>query len=196
MQVGVGIFRWNYIIIMHILLTFNTAQIWHIIMTKLTTANMFFPNINCTQAAEIDLDLQTCHSEGSNRSSMQICRKSVQRFQRFFIHKQKVTDSAKSRIWHTSLHVVIIRTVKTIILSLQIALGYRMHWMCRHSRATKVTRSCKTVLESCIWHLIYVGQRIKVKELATEQWHKGTNAPSLSSSVVDNERTRAVDDFP
>jgi len=39
-----------------------------------------FPNINRTQAAEIDLDLQTRPSEGPNTSSARICRKSVQRF--------------------------------------------------------------------------------------------------------------------
>jgi len=50
---------------------------------------MFFPNLNRWQAAEIDADLQTRPGEGPNTSSVWIWRKSVQRFRRYFIHKQK-----------------------------------------------------------------------------------------------------------
>ena len=51
-----------------------------------------FPNINHVHAAKIDHDLQTRPSEEPNRSSVWICRKSVQRFPRylpktpFFVH--------------------------------------------------------------------------------------------------------------
>jgi len=47
-----------------------------------------------------DLDIQTRPSEGPNMSSVWIWRKSVQRFPRYFIHKQKtqkVTNSAKNK---------------------------------------------------------------------------------------------------
>jgi len=45
-----------------------------------------------------DLDLQTRLSEGPNTSFGWKQRKSVQRFPRYFIHKQKTqTDSAKNR---------------------------------------------------------------------------------------------------
>jgi len=41
------------------------------------------------QAAEIDLDLQTHPNEGPNTFSVWIWHKSVLRFPRYFIHKQK-----------------------------------------------------------------------------------------------------------
>ena len=47
-----------------------------------------FPNINCTQAAEIDLNLQTRPSKGPNMSSVWIWRKSVQLFPRYLTHKK------------------------------------------------------------------------------------------------------------
>jgi len=68
------------------------------------------PNINRMQATEragkcrfwslvtltFDLDIQTRPIEGSNTSSVWIWRKSIQRFQRYFVHKQKPrTDGAK-----------------------------------------------------------------------------------------------------
>ena len=60
----------------------------HALTARLTTTNTHyskevFPNINCTQAAEIDLDLQTRPSEAANTSSVWIWRKSVQRFPRY-----------------------------------------------------------------------------------------------------------------
>jgi len=39
-----------------------------------------------------DLDLQTRPSEGPNTSSVWILRKSVQRFPKYFTHKQNTTD--------------------------------------------------------------------------------------------------------
>ena len=68
-----------------------------------------FYKINHTQAAErvekccflslvalnFDLDLQTCPNEGPNSSSIWIWCKSVQRFQRYFICKQKTTDDGR-----------------------------------------------------------------------------------------------------
>ena len=57
-----------------------------------------------------DLALQAPQSEGSNTSSMWIWRKSVQRFPRYFIHKQKTqTDGATNRTFRSSLHAVIKR---------------------------------------------------------------------------------------
>jgi len=46
-----------------------------------------------------DLDLQTCPSEGPDTSSVWIWLESVQRFLRYFIHKQKKpqTDGAKEQ---------------------------------------------------------------------------------------------------
>jgi len=55
-----------------------------------------------------DLDIQTRPSDGPNTSSLWIWRKSVQRFPRYFIHKQKATHSAKNRTIHSSLHEVMI----------------------------------------------------------------------------------------
>jgi len=46
-------------------------------------SNDVFPNINRTQATEIDLDLQTVPSEGWNTCSMWISCKSVQQFPRY-----------------------------------------------------------------------------------------------------------------
>ena len=87
-------------------------------------------NLNRTQAAEradkwrfcfqwpwsltFDLDLQTRPSEGPNTSSVWIWRKSVQRFPRYFIHKQKTqTDGAKNRTSRSSLRAVIVVKVDT-----------------------------------------------------------------------------------
>jgi len=54
-----------------------------------------------------DFDLQTRPSEGPNTSLVWIWRKSVQRFRRYFIHKQKTqTDGAKNRTVRSSLHAV------------------------------------------------------------------------------------------
>jgi len=53
--------------------------------------------------------LYTRPSEGSNTSSVWICRKSVQRFPIYFIHNKKPqTDGAKNRTFRRSLHAVII----------------------------------------------------------------------------------------
>jgi len=43
------------------------------------------PNINCTRAAEIDLNLQTHLSEGPNMSSAWICCISIQQFLRYLL---------------------------------------------------------------------------------------------------------------
>jgi len=51
-----------------------------------------------------DLDIQTHPSEGPNTSSLWIWRKCVQRFPRYFIHKQTVTDSATTE--HCAVHCV------------------------------------------------------------------------------------------
>ena len=62
------------------------------------------PNVNRTEVAEraekcrffvpvvLTFDLQTCQTEGPNKPSVWIWRKSVQGFRRYFIHKQKTTD--------------------------------------------------------------------------------------------------------
>jgi len=79
-------------------------------------------NINRTQASEraekcrycpwwpwpltFDLDLQTRLSEGPNTSSVWICCKSVQQFQRYFICKQKSHRQRQNRTLRSSLHVV------------------------------------------------------------------------------------------
>ena len=52
------------------------------------------------------LDLQTRPSDWPNTSSMWIWRKSVHRFPRYFIHKQKNADGAKNRIFRSSLLAV------------------------------------------------------------------------------------------
>jgi len=62
-----------------------------------------FPNINRTQAAEIDLDFQTRPSQGPNTSSVWICCKSVHRFPRYSYTNKNVTDSAKNRTLRSSL---------------------------------------------------------------------------------------------
>jgi len=64
---------------------------------------------------DLDLDLQTRPSEGSNMSSMWIWRKSVQQFQRYFMQKQKTTDwrRQKQRTFRSSLHVVIKHFIET-----------------------------------------------------------------------------------
>ena len=84
------------------------------------------PNINLRQAAKraenafllviltfeltFDLDVQTCPSEGPNTSCVWTWRKCVQRFSRYFMHKQNVTDSAKNRTVRKSLRAVITKT--------------------------------------------------------------------------------------
>jgi len=56
-----------------------------------------------------DLDRQKHPSEEPDTSSLWIWRKSVQRFRRYFIHKQKTqTNGAKNRIFRRSLGVVIV----------------------------------------------------------------------------------------
>jgi len=50
--------------------------------------------------------VQTRQSERANTSSVWICRKSVQRFPGYFIHKQNVKYSAKNRTLCRSLHAV------------------------------------------------------------------------------------------
>jgi len=52
-------------------------------MLTSTSARDVLPNIDRTQAAEIDLDLQTRPSEGPNTSFVWICRESVRRFPRY-----------------------------------------------------------------------------------------------------------------
>jgi len=47
-----------------------------------TSAKMFFQTKR-TQAAEIDLDLETCPSKGPNTYSVLVCRKSIQWFPRY-----------------------------------------------------------------------------------------------------------------
>jgi len=77
-------------------------------------------NINRTQAAEraekcrclslvtltFDRDLQTRPSEGSNTSSVWIWRKSVHRFSRYFIHKQKSQRLTSSKTEPSAVHCV------------------------------------------------------------------------------------------
>ena len=55
---------------------------------------------------DLYLDFQTRPSEAPNTSSVWIRCKSVQRFPRYFIHKQKVTNSAKNRTLRSSLRAV------------------------------------------------------------------------------------------
>jgi len=68
---------------------------------KISAKNLHF----FSMALTFDLDLQTHPSEGTNRSSLWIWCKSVQRFPRNFIHKHK-SHSAKNRTLHSSLHAV------------------------------------------------------------------------------------------
>ena len=53
-----------------------------------------------------DLDIQTPTSEGPSMFPLCIWRKSVQRFPMYFIHKQKITDSAKNRTLRNSMRAV------------------------------------------------------------------------------------------
>jgi len=64
------------------------------IMKTAQTIKDVCPNINRAQAAKIDLDLQTRPIEGQNASSLWTWRKSVQRFPRYYIHKQKKSQTA------------------------------------------------------------------------------------------------------
>jgi len=66
----------------------KVEQIWNGMITWIFESTLKleqrrFPNINCTQGAEIDLDLPTHPSEGPNMSSIRIYCKSVQRFPRY-----------------------------------------------------------------------------------------------------------------
>jgi len=81
---------------------------------------MVLPNINRTQAAEraekchflsmvtltFDLDLQTRPSEGPNTSALWIWRKSVQRFPRYLIHKQKKHRLTAAKTEPSAVHCV------------------------------------------------------------------------------------------
>jgi len=67
-----------------------------------------FPNINCTQATEIDLH---GHSNSSERGTKRVLRVNLSQIRSavpeiYFIHKRKVTDSAKNRTLRRSLRAV------------------------------------------------------------------------------------------
>jgi len=65
-----------------------------------------FPNLNRTQAAEIDLDLQTRPSEGPTRLPCEFGANPFSDSQIFHTQTKKVTDSAKNRTLRSSLRAV------------------------------------------------------------------------------------------
>jgi len=71
-----------------------------------------------------DLDIQTRPSEGPNTSSLWIWCKSVQR-SRYFIHKQKVTDSTKhSSLRMIKMHYIQMSLIWTICLCQNFVAGW------------------------------------------------------------------------
>jgi len=64
-----------------------------------------------------DLDLQIRRSEGPNTSSVWVWRKYVQRFPRYYIHKQKIRDGVKNRTFRSSIHAIIIMSVRLSVTS-------------------------------------------------------------------------------
>jgi len=64
-----------------------------------------------------DLDLQTRPSEGRNTSSVWIWRKSVQRFPRYFIHKQKTHRLTAPKTEPSAVHCRSLRAIIIIILN-------------------------------------------------------------------------------